>query len=302
VRFPASIQLRRAQLVFVLAVLLPTVLLIAVGIILLAVGTSQAATIVAGVLVLTFCTTASIGVLLGSIFLGKGASLARLQNDFLSSVSHELRTPLTSIGLFIESLRGGRLPLEDQHKVLALLGGEVGRLDQLVGRLMELSRMESGAHLFERSRLQVEDLVAEAVAAFDAATLGAPTRVTVAVPRGLALVGDRPTLVRALANLLVNAWKYTGDDKQITLHARAAGRRVEIAVRDNGLGIPGDERRDLFQEFTRGRQALARATPGVGLGLAFVRAIVRAHRGKIQVTSRADHGSTFLLRLPAGRT
>src|SRR5688500_19574155 len=79
-----------------LAVLVPTVLMIAVGIVILAVGRSDAGHIVFGVLVLTFCTTAITGYILGSIFLGRGASLVRVQNDFLSSVSHELRTPLRS--------------------------------------------------------------------------------------------------------------------------------------------------------------------------------------------------------------
>src|SRR5688500_4266927 len=178
-----------------LAVLVPTVLLIAVGIVLLPVGPSDASNIVFGVLVLTFCTTAVTGCILGSIFLGRGASLVRVQNDFLSSVSHELRTPLTSIGLFIESLRDGRLDPADQRRVLNLLGAEVGRLDMLVGRLMELTRLETGAHVFERARVDVAELVKEALAAFDAATLAAPTRVAVEIEPGLSIVGDRATLV-----------------------------------------------------------------------------------------------------------
>jgi two-component system phosphate regulon sensor histidine kinase PhoR len=302
VRFPpAIVQLRRAQLVLILAVLVPTVLMIAVGIVLLAVGSSEATHIVAGVLVITFCTTAITGYILGSIFVGRGASLARVQSDFLSSVSHELRTPLTSIGLFMESLRDGRLSTEDQHRVLQLLGTEVARLDTLVGRLLELSRLESGAHVFERARVEVSDLAREALAAFDAATIGAPTPVEVELEPGLSVVGDRATLVRALANLLINAWKYTGETKSIALQARAVGRWIEIAVIDNGIGIPRDERRDMFEEFVRGKEATRRGTPGVGLGLALVRAVMRAHRGTIDVDSREGAGSTFRLRFPRGR-
>src|SRR6185295_16558228 len=102
--------------------------MLAVGIVMIAVGNTKAGHIVAGVLVLTFCSTAITGYILGSIFMGRGASLARVQNDFLSSVSHELRTPLTSIGLFMESLRDGRLTAEEQHRVVQLLGAEVSRL------------------------------------------------------------------------------------------------------------------------------------------------------------------------------
>ena len=298
---PAIVQLRRAQLVLILAVLVPTVLMIAVGIVLLAVGGSEAGVIVAGVLVLTFCTTAITGYILGSIFVGRGASLARVQNDFLSSVSHELRTPLTAIGLFMESLRDGRLRAEDQPRVLQLLETEVARLDTLVGRLLELSKLESGAHVFERARVEVADLVREAQAAFDAATLSCPTRLAVDLAPGLSLVGDRATLVRAVANLLINAWKYTGEDKRIAIQAHSVGRWIEISVADNGIGIPRDERREVFEEFTRGKEATRRGTPGVGLGLALVRAVVRAHNGTVDVTSRPGAGSTFRLRLPRGR-
>jgi two-component system phosphate regulon sensor histidine kinase PhoR len=302
VRFPpAIVQLRRAQLVLILAVLVPTVLMIALGIVMLAVGGSKAVAIVAGVLVLTLCTTALSGYVLGSIFVERGVTLARVQSDFLSSVSHELRTPLTSIGLFMESLRDQRLAPADQHQVLELLGTEVRRLDALVVRLLELSRLDSGAHVFERARVEVGDLVRDALAAFDAATLRCPTRVAVQVPPGLVLVGDHATLVRAISNLLVNAWKYTGDDKRITVEGRAAGRSIELVVSDNGIGIPRDEQRDVFDEFTRGREVTRRGVPGVGLGLALVRAVVRAHRGSIVVVSRPGAGSTFRLRLPRGR-
>jgi two-component system phosphate regulon sensor histidine kinase PhoR len=302
VRFPpANVQLRRAQLVLILAVLVPTVLMTAVGIVLLAISSREATTVVAGVLVLTFCTTAITGYILGSIFMGRGASLVRVQNDFLSSVSHELRTPLTSIGLFIESLRDGRLDPSDQKRVLNLLGAEVDRLDMLVGRLMELTRLETGAHVFERARVDVADIVKEALAAFDAATLAAPTKVEVSIEPGLAITGDRATLVRAVSNLLINAWKYTGADKRIGVAARHAGRWIEIVVRDNGQGVTTEEKGEIFEEFARGRRAMESGTPGVGLGLAFVRAIARAHRGKVDVSSRPNEGASFRLRLRGGR-
>lgn len=297
---PANVQLRRAQVVLILAVLVPTVLMTTVGIVLLALG-REAPTLLVGVLVLTFCTTSITGYILGSIFVGRGASLVRVQNDFLSSVSHELRTPLTSIGLFIESLRDGRLDGADQRRVLELLGAEVLRLDTLVGRLMELTRLETGAHIFERARVDVADLVNDAIAAFDAATLKRPTPISVQIEPNLAMVGDRATLVRAIVNLLVNAWKYTGPDKIISLSARRAGRWVEIIVRDNGIGVNPDERSEIFEEFARGRQAVESGTPGVGLGLAFVRAVARAHRGRVEVHSRPNEGSSFRMRLKGAR-
>ncbi len=294
---PAIIQLRRAQLVLMLAVLVPTILMTALGIVMLATGSSTVS-IAIGVLVLAFTTTAVTGYILGSIFVGKGASLARVQNDFFSSVSHELRTPLTSIRLLLESLADGRLGEEERRQVIALLSREMTRLENLLVRTLDLSRLQAGRHAFDMQPLPVAELVAEAVAAFDAATLSRPTPIALDLEPGLMVLGDRGTLTRAVVNLLINAWKYTGDDKRIALRARTAKRRVEILVEDNGIGIEPGERRELFEGFTRGKAALEQRAPGVGLGLAIVRAIVRAHRGTVDVAeSTPGKGSTFRITL-----
>jgi two-component system phosphate regulon sensor histidine kinase PhoR len=300
VRFPpANIQLRRAQLVLMLAVLLPTVAMTAVGIVLLALG-SGLTTVLSGVLVLTFCTSGITGYVLVSIFVGKGATLARVQNDFVSSVSHELRTPVTSLRLLIESLADGRLEDADRAQALSLLGREIDRLEQLVGRVLELSRLQSGSHAYARERVDVAELVDEAIAAFDALTLTQPTRVARHVEADLTVVGDRGTLVRALVNLLTNAWKYTGTDKRIAIDAYTAGRWIELTVRDNGPGIERGEQRAIFEQFERGRAARETGQPGVGLGLAFVRAIVRGHRGKLDFDSQPGQ-TVFRIRLKRRR-
>ncbi len=285
-----------------LATLLPTIAMTAVGLLLLILGSSTT-TVISGVLVLTFCTTAITGYILGSIFVGKGASLVRVQNDFVSSVSHELRTPLTSIRLLIESLRDGRLPAEDRSQVLSLLARETDRLDALVERVLELSRLQA-SHVYRRESIDVESLVDESIAAFDALTLTRPTPIARRLEPGLTVTGDRPTLVRALVNLLTNAWKYTGEDKRIEIEARGAGRWIDLVVRDNGIGIDRAEQRAIFEQFQRGRAAHEHGAAGIGLGLSFVHAIVRGHRGRIDVLS--EPGRTELRirlrRRPARRT
>src|SRR5579863_3449437 len=99
---PTTVFLHRARLIFMLASLVPTVLMTAIGIILVASGQSRSLTVVTGILVLAFCGMALTGYLFGTYFVMRGANLAKIQNEFLSSVSHELRTPLTSILMFIE--------------------------------------------------------------------------------------------------------------------------------------------------------------------------------------------------------
>jgi len=278
-----------------LAVLLPTIFMIAVGIVLLATSSGSVPAVVSGVLVLTFCTSGITGYILGSIFVAKGAMLVRIQNDFVSSVSHELRTPLTSIHLLIESLSDGRLEDTERAQVLSLLARETGRLEVLVGRVLELSRLQS-SYTYARDPLDVAALVDEAIAAFDASTLTRPTPIACSIDPTLTVTGDRPTLVRALVNLLTNAWKYSGDDKQIAIAATENRRWVEITVHDNGVGIDPAEQRAIFEQFRRGRAAEASGAPGVGLGLSFVQAIVRGHRGKLTFESRPGE-TAFRIRL-----
>jgi two-component system phosphate regulon sensor histidine kinase PhoR len=298
-RAPANVLLRRAQLVLMLAVLMPTVLMSALGIVLLAFGSSSVG-IVIGVLVLAFCTSSITGYILGSIFVSRGASMARVQNDFLSGVSHELRTPLTSIRMFMETLRDERLTdAADQEQCLTLLSQEVERLQALVERLIQLSRIETGKHEFEREAVAVNDMVSDALTAFDTATL--PTRVPVDmhIEPDLYVLGDRAALAQTLSNLLTNAWKYTpDDDKQIAVEVHAMREKwVELKVSDNGPGIPKAEQRHIFDKFERGKDAIDRHTRGVGLGLATVRAIVREHRGRIEVRSEGGQGAVFRIML-----
>ncbi len=297
---PANLQLRRAQLILMLVALLPTVAMSVVGIVLLVTGSGSTRSVVAGVLVLTFCTSGITGYILGSVFLGKGASLVRVQNDFVSAVSHELRTPVTSIRLLLESLRDGRLADDDRTQVLTLLARETDRLEQLVGRVLELSRMESGAHVYARDRVDVKELVEEAVAAFDACTLEKPTAIELELEPNLAVIGDKPTLVRAILNLLTNAWKYTGEQKQIVIVTQGVGRHVHILVSDNGPGIDREEQRAIYEQFKRGRAADKNGVSGLGLGLAFVRTIVRGQRGKLDLESRPGE-TTFRMRLRRAR-
>jgi two-component system phosphate regulon sensor histidine kinase PhoR len=298
-RGPAHLLLERAQLVLLLAVLLPTLLLTPVGIVLLARGHGSIG-VVTGVLVLAFCTTAVAGYILGNIFVRRGASLTKVQNDFLSQVSHELRTPMTSIRMFIETLRDDRIsdPAE-RATCLGVLHREMARLDALVAKLMELSRIESGREPFENAPLSIDTVVADALAAFEAVKLGMSVSLDVALEPALEVVGDRAALARAVSNLLTNALKYTGTEKRIRLRAVAAGRnKVAITVTDNGPGIPGGEQKRIFEKFERGRAAIDAGTTGSGLGLAIVRAIVRAHRGTVELDPDCRDGSSFRILLP----
>jgi two-component system phosphate regulon sensor histidine kinase PhoR len=299
VRSPTNVFLYRARLIFTLTALVPTVFTTVIGIVLVATG-SRSLTMAGGILLLAFCATALTGYVLGTIFVTRGASLAAVQNEFLASVSHELRTPLTSIRMFIDTLREGRVQDPDEkQRCLNVIHQELGRLDGLVGKLFTLSKIESPHAAFERRLVAVSDIIDEALAAFGAIRFGSEVDLQVKVEPDAQVYGDRAALAQAVANLLGNALKYTPSaGKRIEIDVTADAKSVFIAVSDNGRGVPREEQEIIFEKFQRGSAANDGLTVGTGLGLAVVRAIVKAHRGKVDVRSEGDRGSRFCITLP----
>jgi two-component system phosphate regulon sensor histidine kinase PhoR len=159
--------------------------------------------------------------------------------------------------------------------------------------------MEAGKRVYVLRPESVAAIVEDARTAFAASTVGRGVSLDVRVPSGLPQVlADRAAMEDALLNLLTNAYKYTGEDKQIVLGARADEGHVYLWVRDNGIGIPRREHRRVFEKFYRVDERLSRAVEGSGLGLAIVRHVVVAHRGRIDLESEPGQGSTFTIALP----
>jgi len=287
-----------------LASLVPTVLITAIGVILVASGEPRSLTIATGILVLAFGATALAGYFFGTYFVTRGANLARVQNEFLSSVSHEIRTPLTSILMFIETLRDDRVTSADERRrCLNIAHRELTRLDGLVGDLIQLSKIEAGrTTALVREPVEISDVISDALAAFEATRLAGNAEVDTTVQPGLTVLGNRSALAQAVGNLLSNAWKFTAPtEKKIGVRVEGDANTVSISVSDNGLGVARAEREAIFQKFERGSAAAVGGSPGSGLGLAIVRAVVEAHRGRIEVQSRSDHGTTFRIVLPRHR-
>jgi two-component system, OmpR family, phosphate regulon sensor histidine kinase PhoR len=295
-------MLHRAQVVLILAALVPTILTTPIGVVLLAEGGSNHLTLVAGILVLAFCAAAVTGYVVGSIFMYRGARLVRVQTDFLASVSHELRTPMTSMRMFVEALLDRRLEdREERERCLRTLHQELVRLDGLVGRLIDLTRFESGGRPFTAVPVALDQVLEETLAAFTASHYPDPSRLKVDAVPGLRVYGDHAALVQVLLNLLTNALKH--GEGAIELKVAPAGtREVLLAVKDHGPGIPNGEQQRIFGRFERGSAAIHNGTPGSGLGLAIVQAYVKAHRGRIELDSKPGAGATFRVYLPVERS
>jgi two-component system, OmpR family, phosphate regulon sensor histidine kinase PhoR len=299
-RSPTTRFLNRARLVFTLTALVPAILITAIGIVLLALGESKSMAVVGGILLLFFCAVAIAGYIMGTIFVTRGASLAAVQNEFLAQVSHELRTPLTSIRMFIDTLREERVhDAAEKQRCLTVINQELKRLDGLVGKLIELSKIEHRHAAFDRRVVTVADIVADALASFEAVRVGSEVDLRVKLEPNLMVFGDRAALAQAVGNLLGNAWKYTPTQgKKIDLVATSDAKHIIITVGDNGDGIRASEAEAIFEKFNRGSAAKQGGSQGSGLGLAIVRAVVEAHQGKVDVKADDGLGAQFRIVLP----
>jgi signal transduction histidine kinase len=229
------------------------------------------------------------------------ARLSQLRADFVSLVSHELRSPMAAVIGAARTLedRWRMLTAAQRESFLALIGDETSRLAELVGDVLETSRIEAGTFSYRFEEVDLGRVVDEAI---DTATLAQQDVPVVASVHGElpTIRGDRARLRQVLGNLIENAVKYSPEGGEVRVSAATANGAVKIAVRDGGPGIPHDQQARIFEKF--GRVDVPGASkPGTGLGLFIARSIAEAHGGSLDVASVAEAGSTFTLTLPVGR-
>ena len=226
----------------------------------------------------------------------------RLRNSLLSAISHDLRTPLAALVGLADTLElTPPPPIAQQREIVGAIRQSAQRLNALVNNLLDMARLEAGAVQLNRAWLPLEEVVGSALASCAPALAGRPFNIRLADDLPL-LELDAVLIERVLVNLLENAAKYTPAGSPIDIAARADSEQVIIQVDDHGPGLPKGREESLFAKFERGSKESA--TPGVGLGLAICRAIVRAHGGSIRGENRERHGKVtgarFTISLPRG--
>jgi len=227
--------------------------------------------------------------------------LEAVRRDFVANVSHELRTPIGALALLGEALTG-----EDDLAVVARLAvritAEAERAARMIEDLLDLSRIEADGATGGQ-RVRVAGVVAAAAERVRALAQQRKVKLVIedADTDGVDVPGDEAQLVSAVANLIDNAVKYSDAGSSVRVRARPVDDCVEIAVRDRGIGIPARDLERVFERFYRVDRARSRETGGTGLGLSIVRHVATNHGGEVSVESREGQGSTFTLRIPAGR-
>ena len=224
-------------------------------------------------------------------------AMERARQEFLSNVSHELRTPLSSIKLMLETvIESPDDDVRDMFLPQAL--GQVDRLANLVMKILEQARAESGQLDLKLERLSLEEVVRPIVQSFEQSAQAKNVALTLRVRDDCDVDVDRDRLSQVVVNLLDNALRFTPSGGWIKVDITCSATHATFFVRDNGIGIPYKDLPHVFDRFYVVDRSRARDVSGIGLGLAIVKQVVEAHRGSITAESLLGRGAKFIVELP----
>lgn len=242
-----------------------------------------------------------LGILIIFIYNQKTLQLYRLQHTFINNFTHELKTPVTSLKIYLETFAKYDLPREEQLKYIGFMLQDTERLSGNINSILNLARIES--RLYEGESTPVD--LPETIRMFITKNrhLYSDCDIILASPAAVPLVYPVivPLFEMLLMNILTNAIKYNASSKpKIEITFEEERHHLRIRFRDNGIGIPKEDRKRIFDKFYQGRHDERVPVGGSGIGLYLAQQIARLHDGKIAADSAGDgQGSVFILTLPA---
>ncbi|MES2660526.1 MAG: HAMP domain-containing sensor histidine kinase [Verrucomicrobiota bacterium] len=224
--------------------------------------------------------------------------LNAMKSDFVASVSHELRAPVASIRLMADALTAGKIEPHTVRDFHGLISREGARLSTLIENVLDFARIEQGRKQWHFEGCDLALLVAETLSLMEPLAAERRIRIVTAEPQPpLEVTVDPGAIRQALVNLLDNAIKFSPQDSTVEIQLQHNNETWQIAISDQGPGIPTAEHERIFERFHRLGSELRRETQGTGIGLSLVKAVAEAHGGKISLTSNPE-GSVFTLMGP----
>jgi PAS domain S-box-containing protein len=225
------------------------------------------------------------------------ARLNQMKSDFINRASHELRTPLTTAILMCDLIQGGGEAAE-VAEYWQILTSELNRQKSLIDRLLMAGRLESGKVSLDPEVMDIKPILDESVLAVK--SLAKKRNITIevsAAPTPLMAWGDKSGLQQVFINLINNAVKFSPEGSLVKISAARQADNVDIAISDQGLGIPPEALPNLFEQFFRARNVTLAEIPGSGVGLYIVKSIIEELKGNIRVESVLNKGTTFIITL-----
>lgn len=225
-----------------------------------------------------------------------------VRRDFIANISHELKTPIGAVGLLAEALESASDEPDQVRRFAKRLTKESERLARITQEIIELSRLQAADAVTRPDLVDIDQVVTLAIDQNRVAADSSKVTIVSGGDAGATVYGDQALLVVALHNLIANAIQYSPNGSRIGIGVSNIEGIVEIAVTDQGVGIPEDELDRVFERFFRVDPARSRHTGGSGLGLSIVKHVLQNHGGDVRVWSQQGNGSTFTIRLPEAST
>lgn len=242
------------------------------------------------------------GLILNTIFLVREIRRSEQHDTFLNSITHELKTPIASIKLYLETLKARDVTPEKRNEFYDVMLADSDRLLNTVEQVLHAGRAREKNRQLTSTEVDIGVVLNDSIVMVRTRYNLGENIIRMSEPASeLKILGDEEDLRTAFVNLLDNAVKYSGKDKRITIRAKKAAlnNKLDIFIRDNGVGIPAGELKRVFKRFYRVANESSKETKGTGLGLAIVRSIIEKHGGRIRVDSKGEgRGSTFVVQLP----
>ncbi len=256
----------------------------------------QAAFLILGAILFAFIIT---GLALNTMFLVREIRRNELQDAFLNAVTHELKTPITSIKLYLETLKSREVPEEKRKEFYEIMLADSNRLLKTVEQILQAARVRESRSNAEAVCFNLIEVISEAVQTTQNRYDLSEGAIKLTHPEKVIVSGNKDELLTVFLNLLDNAVKYCIESPKISIRVKDSARRVDVLVKDNGIGIDSAELKHVFKRFYRAMNAPKHYKKGTGLGLFIVKTIINKHGGKVWAESRGiGKGCTFVVRLP----
>lgn len=250
-------------------------------------------------LFLTLLTTAAFVIMYRSIRAQQ--RLMELKNDFISNITHELKTPITTVGVAIEALKDFKAINNPTltNEYLNIAQNELNRLSILTDKILKTAIFENKGIEFKPEPIEMNNLVEQVIASMKLVFEKQNAKITFEKEGDdFSLMGGSVHLTSVIYNLLDNALKYSLINPEIKVSLKEEASKIILSVKDNGLGIPVEYRKKVFEKFFRVPTGDVHNIKGYGLGLSYVESVVKSHHGTIDVESEPGKGSNFIIKLP----
>lgn len=223
--------------------------------------------------------------------------LEQMRREFVANVSHEVQSPLTSISGYAQALKNVELPDQERGRYLDIIISEAKRMSKMSDSLLKLSMLESQSHQLQLATRDLDEQIRRVIVTLQPQWSARNIRFELDLQK-VQVIADHEQLNQVWTNILSNAIKFSENNGVIHVRMERDVRTVTAYISDQGIGIPLEDQKRIFERFFKADRSHSRKYDGSGMGLAIVKQIVSLHKGDIKVVSKVDQGTTFIITLP----